>query len=236
MYYGWKARIGLIMPSTGSASERDFHKWAPEGVEICTTRVLFEKVDHDGLIEMGNRVEQAAKLISTSDLDIIVFACTTGSLIKGLGYDEELTTRIQCAANVPAITTSGALLQALRTIGSKKLSIATPYSKQVDQAEKKFLEDNGYEVLDIQGLEFTDPRKMPMVTPDQMYHMAKRVNHQEADTVFLSCTGLGIIDYIPMYEQDLSKPVLTSNQVTLWAALRHLGINDKLPLGHLFQL
>lgn len=235
MYYGWRARIGLILPSTGSAPERDFHKWVPDGVEICTTRVLFETVDPQGLVEMGGRVEQAAKLIAGSDLDLIVFACTTGSLIKGMGYDQELARRMERATGVMALTTSGALLRALDALGSRDLAIATPYSPQVDAAEKRFLEGNGYRVLDIQGLGFTDPRQMPRVTPGQMYHMAKRVDSPQADTVFLSCTGLGIIDAIPTYEQDLGKPVLTSNQVTLWAALRALGIGAKPPLGRLFE-
>ena len=234
MYYGWKARIGLIMPSTGSATEEDFHGWAPEGVEICTTRVLFETVDYDGLVQMGNRVEDAARLIATANLDLIVFACTTGSLIKGFGYDSELTQRIQLATGVPALTTSSALLKALTVMDSHNLSIATPYSQSVDQAEKEFLEDNGYHVLDIQGLGYTDPRNMPLVTPNQMYHLAKKVNRPDADTVFLSCTGIGISNYIPTYEQDLKKTVLTSNQVTFWAALRFLGIEDVLPLGKLF--
>ena len=58
----------------------------------------------------------------------------------------------------------------------------------------------------------------------------------EADTVFVSCTGLGIIDAIPMMEQDFERPVITSNQATWWATLRELGIKDDLGLGRLFQL
>lgn len=235
MYYGWKAKIGLIIPATGSAPERDFNKYAPDGVSIFTQRVLFEKVDHDGLAALGDRVVEASKLLATAEPDILVFGCTTGSLINGFGYDKELVKRMEDASGVRAITTSTALLAALKALGSHKLVVSTPYSDAVNDTEKKFLEDNGFEVLNIQGLGYTDPHMMPRTTFDKMYKLTQRVMDSAADTVFASCTGLGIIDYIPTMEQDFARPVITSNQVSIWYALRSLGIRDRLNLGHLFD-
>lgn len=239
MYYGWRGKVGLVFPNTGSAPEHEYHKYLPDGVTINTTRVLFETVDEKGLVEMGERVAAGAELLGRAGQDIIVFPCTTGSLIKGYGYDLELCERIKKAGNVKkAMTTSTALIRALKAVGAQKLVVATPYSVPVDQAEKKFLEDNGFEVLDIKGLGYTDPLCMPRVTPDMMYTLSRELVEDcpEADTIFISCTGLGIIDAIPMYEQDLGKTVITSNQATWWATLRELGIREDLGLGRLFQL
>ena len=239
MYYGWRAKVGLLFPHTGSAPEHEYHKYLPEGVTINTTRILFEKVDPKGLTEMSERVAEGAALLGKAGQDIIVFPCTTGSLIKGYGYDLELCEQIKAASGVKkAMTTSTALVRALKAIGARKLVVTTPYSPEVDQVEKKFLEDNGFEVLDIKGLGYTDPLCMPRVTPDMMYNLTREVlaGHPEADTVFVSCTGLGIIDAIPMMEQDFERPVITSNQATWWATLRELGIKDDLGLGRLFQL
>ena len=236
MYYGWKAKIGLIIPSTGSAPERDFNRYAPDGVAIFTQRVSFEKVDHDGLSALGDLVVEASRLLVSAEPDLLVFGCTTGSLIKGAGYDKELIERIESASGIHAITTSTALLEALKALGAHKIVVSTPYSDSVNATEKQFLEDNGFEVLGIQGLGYTDPRMMPRTTFDKMYKLSKAVLNSAADTVFASCTGLGIIDYIPTMEQDFSRPVITSNQVSIWYALRSLGIRDRLNLGHLFDL
>lgn len=237
MYYGWRGKVGLVFPNTGAAPEHEYHKYLPEGVTINTTRVLFEKVDEKGLIEMGDRVADGAELLGKAGQDIIVFPCTTGSLIKGYGYDLELCERIKRAGSVKkAMTTSTALIRALKAVGAKKLVVTTPYSTAVDQVEKKFLEDNGFEVLAIKGLGYTDPLCMPKVTPDMMYNLTKEVDCDEADTIFVSCTGLGIIDAIPMMEQDFGKTVITSNQATWWATLRELGIREDLGLGKLFSL
>ena len=237
MYYGWRGKVGLVIPHTGSAPEHEYHKYLPEGVTISTTRILFETVDPKGLTEMSERVAGGAALLGKAGQDIIVFPCTTGSLIKGYGYDLQLCEQIKAASGVKkAMTTSTALVRALKAVGAKRLVVTTPYSPEVDQVEKKFLEDNGFEVLEIKGLGYTDPLCMPKVTPDMMYRLTKEVDRSDADTIFVSCTGLGIIDAIPMMERDFGKTVITSNQATWWATLRELGIRDDLGLGRLFQL
>ena len=236
MYYGWRKKIGLIFPATGYAPEAEFHRFAPEGVAITTQHVLFERVDPQGLADLGERVVEAAKLLATGEPDLLVFACTTGSLIKGLGYDAEIIKRIQDASGVRAITTTTAVVESLRALGSRKLVVSTPYSAEVNEIEKKFLLDSGFEVLAIRGLEYLDPKMMPKVTMDQMYRLTEEIMQKEADTIFVSCTGLGIIDLIPLLERDMKRQVVTSNQASLWLALRTLSINDVLPLGRLFEL
>lgn len=235
MYYGWRGKIGLIFPAPGAAPEREFNKYAPEGVAIYTQRVLFEEVTPEGLKSMSDRVDEAAKLLSWAEPDVIVFCCTTGSLIGGYGFDQELVERIEKASGAKGMTTSTAVLQGLKAMGSRRLVVSTPYSDEVNAAEKKFLEDNGYEVLDIKGLGYLDPKMMPRTTIDMMHRLNKEVLKPEADTLFVSCTGLGIIDSVPMYESDSGLRTISSNQASIWAALRAIGIKDKLPLGRLFN-
>lgn len=234
MYYGWRAKIGIVFPSTGVAPEYEFHKYAPEGVAPLTQRVLFERVDPSGLTEMSERVAEASKLLSIADL--IVFACTSGSLIKGIGYDEQLIQQIQQASGVRTITTSTAVVRALRALHAKKVAVATPYSDEVNRIEKRFLEDSGFEVLAIQGLGNVEPNLMSFTTVADMYRLTKEVLHPQADAIFVSCTGIGIADGIVTMERDFGLPVVTSNQASLWAALRELSIRDDVGLGQLFKL
>ena len=236
MYYGWRAKVGLIHPATGIAPSYDFHRYLPEGVAICEQRILFEEVSPEGLKAMGDRVEEAAKMLSWTDPDILVFCCTTGSLIGGKGYDQELIRRMEDASGTKAITTSTAVLQALHALNSQKLVVSTPYSDIVNDYEKKFLEDNGFEVLKIKGLNLTNPRDMPRTTINTMYHLNKEVMHPDADTLFVSCTGLGIVDGVPMFERDSKLKLVNSMQATIWATYRAIGIQDEFDLGQLFKL
>ena len=236
MYYGWRGKIGLIFPAPGAAPELEFNKYRPEGVSIFTTRVLFDAVTPAGLKAMGDRVVEAAKLLSWAEPDVIVFCCTTGSLIGGYGYDQELIGRMEEASGARALTTTTAVVQGLRALGSQKLVVSTPYSDEVNEAERKFLVDSGFDVLKIKGLGYLDPKLMPKVTIDMMYRLNREVICPEADTLFVSCTGLGILDGVPLYESDSGLKTISSNQASIWAALRALGIRDDLGLGSLFKL
>lgn len=236
MYYGWRAKIGLIMPANGTNPECEFHRFAPEGVAVMTQRVLFERVDVKGLKEMGERVDDAAGLLAAGKPDLILFGCTSGSLIGGAGYDQELIRRIEKRSGAKAFTTSSAVIMALRALGARRIVVSTPYVDEVNKIEKKFLEDNGFEVLNIKGLQNLDPNCMPRTTLREMYHLTKEVLDPAADAVFVSCTGLGIVHGINMMEQDFGVPVITSNQASLWGALRSLDINDNVGLGKLFTL
>lgn len=236
MVCGWRARIGLIMPGNGTNPEYEFHKYAPEGVTVMTQRVLFERVDPTGLKEMGDRVDEAAKLLATAHPDIILFGCTSGSLIGGFGYDQELIKRLEDKCGVKAMTTTTAVIQALHALNAQKLVVSTPYIDAVNEIEKRFLEDNGFEVLRIKGLQNLNPDLMPQTPLSQMYHLTREVLDPEADTVFISCTGLGVMHGIPMMEQDFGRPLVTSNQASIWGALRALSIQDDIGLGKLFTL
>ncbi len=235
MYFGWRGKIGVITPANGTAMEEEFHRYAPEGVAVMTQRILFEKVDKEGLSALGERSVEAAKILASAKPDLLLFGCTTGSLINGLGYDQELIRRIEAASGIRTITTSTALTEALKTLGSRKLVISTPYSETVNQAEKQFLEDSGYQVLNIRGLGYTDPNCMPRTTIVDMYRLTKEILVPEADTVFVSCTGINVMDGIGAMEKDFARPVITSNQVSLWYALKVLGVRETSAEGRLFE-
>ena len=234
---GWRGKIGLIFPAPGGAPDFEFHEWAPEGVGIFCTRLPFEVVSVDGLSKMGEFVEEAAALVAQAKVDLILFACTTGSLAKGFGYDQELIKRMEKRTGIPALTTSTAVVEALNTLKLKRISISTPYSDAVNEAEKKFLEDSGFEVSTIKGLGNVEPTAMPEVQYEVMYRLTKEVHTEDDDGVFISCTGISVFDIIEMLEEDLKKPVVTSNQASLWAALRKLEIGTRIPgLGRLFEI
>ena len=53
--------------------------------------------------------------------------------------------------------------------------------------------------------------------------MAREAVADVPDALFISCTNLPTYDVIPQLEAELRMPVLSANQVTMWAALRRIG-------------
>ncbi len=233
---GWRGKIGLIFPAPGGAPDFEYHDRVPEGVGVFIARLPFEACSIDGLSRMGDFVEDAAALVAQAKVDLILFACTTGSLVKGLGYDKQLIARIEKRTGIPALTTSTAVVEAMHVLNMKRIAIATPYSDEVNEAERKFIEGSGFEVTVIKGLGHVDPTAMGAVQHEVMYRLAKEVNSNDADGIFISCTGISVLDIIGPLEEDLHKPVVTSNQASLWASLRRLNIGTRLGgLGQLFE-
>ncbi len=225
--YGWRARIGLIIPSSNTTMEPEFWKMAPEGVSIHSARMRLIEVTPEALSEMHKDLMHAAQLLSDTNVDIIVFGCTSGSFLEGLGFDKQISDEIKSNVGVEAITTSTAVIDALKELELRKIVLATPYIEEINKKEVKFLEDNGIKVLKYKGLGILKNTEIGAQTPDVAYRLAKEVYVSEADGVFISCTNFRTIEILDVLEQDLGVPVISSNQATMWKTLKTLGIREK---------
>ena len=234
--YGWRAKIGLITPMSENA-EHAFHIYAPEGVSFASMKINFPGPTPAGLTILTDRLEETAAMYKDYDVDLVVFGCTSGSCIKGVGWDQECIRQIERASGHPGLTTSTAVLEALQTLGAKKVAVLTPYPEATNEAEKKFLEDNGLEVTSITGVGFNRVGEFGHAGKYFLYCKAKELKTEGAEVFFLSCMGLATMELVEILEEDLGMPVITSHQASLWACLRHCRINDQLPgLGRLFTL
>lgn len=241
MLYGWRARIGLITPMSDNA-EHAFHIYAPEGVSFGSMKINFPGPTPEGLIILTNQLEATAAAYKGSGMDLVMFGCTSGSCIKGIGWDQECIQQIERASGIPGLTTSTAVLEALRALGSKKIAVLTPYPEATNEAEKQFLEDNGFTVTNIVGMDMSayirnGKPAMSLADDSFLYKNAVKMDLKGADTFFLSCMGLTTMELVHTLEKDLGLPVITSHQASFWACLRHVGVQDKLPnFGKLFTI
>lgn len=233
--YGWRGRIGLVVPSANPTMEPEFHRYLPRGISVSTARMPLQRTSVETLVEMADGFERSGEMLSAANVDVAVYGCTTGSLVEGPGFDVEIETRLEEAAGVPAVSTAGAVRNALRALGVETLVVATPYTVSVDRKVTEFLEADGYDVLDIDGLGLED-HTIGELTPEDAYRQAIAVDRPEADAVFISCTGYRTFEAIETAEADLEKPVISSNSATLWNTLETLDIEYREPgLGQLFD-
>ncbi|MBA2964452.1 MULTISPECIES: aspartate/glutamate racemase family protein [Ramlibacter] len=236
--YGWKARIGLIVPSTNTVNEPEFWRVAPDGVTIHTARaLLLGPATEESYFKMAEAVNGAAEELATAEVDVVAYGCTSGSIICPL---PELIKNMSDRVGKPAIATAGAVVAALRALGVTRIAVGTPYVDFVNESEKKFLEDYGFQVTSMQGLDLghtqEERRGIGRVPPEVVYRLARAIDRPDAEAIFISCTNLATFDVIAEIEQELGKPVVTSNQSCIWACLRLLGIRTAIAgYGRLLQ-
>jgi maleate isomerase len=230
--YGWRARLGVLVPSGNIVTEPEFSMVVPEGVSCHFHRYKFggDVRNEDGLKDVfraADYIIEATKLIADAKPCVVAMTGTGTSFIGGYQYDLELIEKMKSVnANIPATTTSTSVIDAFQCMGIKKVSIAMPYLEEVARVAVKFVEDNGIMVqkaewMNLGGFEIHRASK------EKLWHLAKAVDTPESEALFISCTSLHTFELIERLETDLGKPVITSNQATIWNMLRLAGIKDK---------
>jgi maleate isomerase len=153
----------------------------------------------------------------------VAYVCTSGSFIGGLAGEAALVAAMVEAGAPRAITTSGAVIAAAHALGITKVAVVTPYDEAVGVKLRTYLSEAGVEVtghsdMGLTGRIWTVPYE---VTAD----LVRRTAQSGGDAVFVSCTNLPTYDLIASLEQELGVPVLTANQVTMWAVLAAAGLD-----------
>jgi maleate cis-trans isomerase len=180
---------------------------------------------------MNFEIENGARYLATAKVDIIAYACTTGSFYRGHGWDMQMLEVVERTAGVPAVATSPSVVHALRFIGATKISVATPYPEWSNERLKSYLEAAGFEVLNVEG----DPQAAQLGNqevndqqPEGIREFSARVCRPDADALLCSCTAWRSLEVVSDLERLTGKPVVTSNLATIWNAFRKVGIKHPL--------
>jgi maleate isomerase len=232
-----QARIGLIIPSSNRLTEPQFHRFAPPGVGLHTTRLRMTGKWHRPLKNLKESIAEAAAALSDVRPDIIVFHCTASSMEDGLAGDAAVAEWIEKAGGCASMTTGQAITQALKFLGVKKLVLITPYVKKTNEHEIAYLGEAGFEVVHAFGLGLSGGDEYITVAPERWIEIVSKNLRPEADGYVLSCTNTTMIEAIEELERLFKKPVVASNQAVLWSCLRKLNVGRELKgPGKLFAL
>jgi maleate isomerase/arylmalonate decarboxylase len=136
------------------------------------------------------------------------------------------------ACGLPCVATAPANVAACRALGATRVALATPYHDALNAHEAHFLAACGIETVAMRGLGIGaggahEYVRIARVALEDVYAHCRGADHPDADALVVSCTDLAVLEAIPRLEAELGKPVVTSNQATLWRALRAAGIEDR---------
>ncbi|MEO0751431.1 MAG: arylmalonate decarboxylase [Pseudomonadota bacterium] len=231
-----RAKIGFVLLATEQTIESDMFTMAPPGVGLHFTRAdMPDAITVDTFMTHATELAPAARrLLPDGSLDVICYACTSGSLV--IGEDRVMAELAQGAPGAQATTLITGVIAALRTVGARRIAVATPYLDEINAREAAYLQAAGFEVTTIKGLQLEKDSDMIRVRPDFIAAFAKSVDTSDADAVFVSCGALRTIEVLDALEHELRKPVICSNQAMMWDVLRKAGLPDQISgYGRLLQ-
>jgi maleate isomerase len=234
--YGTR-RLGILVPSGNSIAETELRAMLPQQVAMLTTRLALRGSSEPELLAMLTDLDNAASLLGHAEPDAIAFHCTAVSTFAP-HLAGEIRARITAATGRPAIATADAILAAFQTLRTRRVLLVTPYIEPVHRREIDYLAAHGVTVVGGSCLGIDTNSEMARLPPEAIATQVRQAaDGIQADACFISCTAIRSAGLIADLEASLGIPVITSNQVLVWHALRTLGIEQNVAgFGRLFNL
>jgi maleate isomerase len=217
------AGIGIVAPHD-LALDRELWRWMPDSVALYITRTppleVAVSTELAEALRDGDALARACEEVAEADPGVTAYLCTSASFIHGLAGEAELRTLMERAGARRAITTSGALLEALAALGARRVAVATPYDAELTARLAAFLGEAGHQVVGTSRLELRG--HIWRVSAASVRELVEALPLDDADAVVISCTNLPTHDVLPQLEEAIDRPVVSANLATMWAALRAL--------------
>lgn len=219
-------RLGLIVPSSNTVAERDFRRLMPAEVAVHTARMRLDRTTAAAERTMLDvHAPAAADDLGTMKPDVVVFSCTSAGALLGVEGEAALEEDLRRRCGSPIVSTNASVAWRLRTLGVRRVAVATAYVDELNRGIASTLVDRGFEVATIKGMDITDNFAIAMVPLDDIVDFCSEVaGSVNVDALFVSCTNLRSAEAVERLTARLGIPVVTSNLAAAEAALDQLGL------------
>ena len=235
-------RVGQIVPSSNTTMETEIpamlrarESVQPERFTCHSSRMRMKKVTKQELEAMDRDSDRCALELSDAPLDVMGYACLVAIMSMGKGYHRVSEDRlhrvtIDNGAPIPVVTSAGALIHGLQTLGAKKISVIAPYMKPLTQLVCDYIEAEGITVHDRLALEIEDNCEVAARDPMALVEIYPRVDIRGIDALVLSaCVQMPSLAAVPVVEEACSIPVVSAAVCTTFQMLQKMKLDTVVP-------
>jgi maleate isomerase len=228
---GSHARIGVLVPHNDVVPESDLWAMVPEGVSVHAARVPLGwrsgsepppiGLDAVRAFAQPPHVDEAAALLADAPLNVITYVFTSSSYVLGPDGDTALKSRLEGRTRgIPVLISCLSVVLALRTLGAQRLALIHPpwYTAEIDRLGAEYFRNQGFEIVHAAAAQIEGGQLS--IDPAKVYEWACARVPASAEAVFFGGSGFRVVGTIEALEQTLNRPVLSTNQVVAWHALR----------------
>jgi maleate isomerase len=235
-------RIGQIVPSSNITMETEIpamlharESVEPERFTFHSSRMRMTEVTKEQLAAMDDDSGRCALELADARVDVMGYACLVAIMSRGAGYHKVSQDRLQqitgdIGAPTPVVTSAGALVDGLRTLGATSTAMIAPYLEPLTREVAAYIENEGIRVTDYIALEIPDNLEVGSRDPRALVDIVKDLDHTEADAVVLSaCVQMPSLQAVQEVQDAIGKPVLTAAIATTYQMLKTLGLRTYVP-------
>lgn len=232
---GYRAKFGVIIPSTNTVVEHDYSLIRPDGITFHAGRMYIEDGSADDDAAFERLMEQiraslhtAVRDVMTCEPDHLVMGMSSETFWGGLAGNDEFVRRVEELAGVGVTAGADACREACRVLGLERVGVVTPYQPVGDEQVRRFFADCGLDVVRLTGLRCRTATSIADVPEDRLRAEVRALDGDDLDGIIQVGTNLSMLRLADEAERWLGKPVLAINAVTVWHALRRCGISDRI--------
>jgi len=235
-------RVGQIVPSSNTTMETEIpamlrarENVADERFTFHSSRMRMKKVVKEELEAMDRESDRCAVELSDARVDVLGYACLVAIMSMGKGYHRVSQGRLANVTEIngapaPVVTSAGALVDALHTLGMKRVSVICPYMKPLTKLVVDYIESEGVVVKDYLALEIPDNLKVAAQDPAELRTLYKRLDRTGIDGIVLSaCVQMQSLPSIDVVEREAGIPTLSAAVATTWGMLKALRLPTHIP-------
>jgi maleate isomerase len=234
--YGWRAKLGLILPANNTVTEPELGANTPLGVSVHATKVIARGVGpQERVAFITDSIPGAREALIDSRVNAMSYGCMMSCLVKGAQWEEETCMSLG-TSDVPFQTPGRALRSALGALEARRIAVFSPYSDEVAQMVPAYFGALGIEVVaNVNRGDLFDPQLVVNIHPEDLFRAIANIS--SADALCILPTDLPTFQILEILEQTWGGPVVTSNLAIFWSLLRAASVPDALPgLGVLGRL
>ncbi|MGY4099027.1 maleate cis-trans isomerase family protein [Nocardia sp. R16R-3T] len=235
-------RVGLIVPSSNITMETEIpamlrarERIEPERFTFHSSRMRMKSVTSEELAAMDDESDRCAAELADADVAVFAYACLVAIMSRGHGYhcvsQERLAGRArENGSSAPVVTSAGALVNALGTLGARSAALIAPYMKPLTEQVVDYIRNEGYTITDHIALEIPDNLEVGNQDPMALDAVVDRLDHSAADVVILSaCVQMPSLDAIQAVQDRIGKPVVSAAVATTYEILKALDLKPVVP-------
>jgi maleate isomerase len=234
---GYRAKIGVVIPSTNTTMEPEMHLMAPPGVTFHTARLYLAQSSlrtpeeaQKAAAAFQGALEIAIRDVVTAEVDHLMIGVSALSFMGEVGGGQRFAETLKKITSVPITTASAAAAAALHLYGVKRIGILSPHPAMFDEHYVRFFSESGYEVTKLHRIDCPTTLAIAMVEEATIRAALCDLIDAGSEAVVQVGTDLAITRLADEAERWLAKPVLAVNAAMLWHALRAHDIQDR-PVG-----
>ena len=230
-------RIGLITLGSDFRIEKDFNNVIyGRDIDLYVNRIhCYNPLTNETLAKMSDDITEVTKdILPDQKIDCVAYGCTSGTIAAGYDVIEKNVKLAKPEAKVTTPITSA--IKALKAFNINKVSVFTPYTKSINDSVINYFNKENIAVNGLTYFDIESDLDIGKVDEEYLFEVLSKINLEESEALFVSCTALPVLSIIDKLEKKMNKVILSSNQTLIWESLNAIGYKNSIEgFGKLFK-